>query len=269
MTNAPRTLVLTLAAMLLVAPMAAAAPTLGTTMTDTATPTATPTESGSVSPGEKLSGVVSVQRAELAGEVAERTYGVTIARANSSGAKAAVVADTVDDVQERVETLERRKETLKEARRNGSISEGKYRAEMAEVAAELSTARRLANASSDTAAGLPEDVLRERGINVTAIQALQDRAANLTGPEVASIARSIAGESVGKSIAGAQKPSEVGKQMPDRVGNRTGGGPPGDTGGAPNGSDGGPPGDTGGAPNGTDGGPNGTAGGSSGSDGRP
>lgn len=244
MTQAHRPLVLTLAAMLLVAPMAAGAPALGTTLTDTDTPTTTPTEDGSVSPGEKLSGVVSVQAAEIDGEVAERTYEVKVARANSSASKAEVVAETLGDVEERVDELEDRKKTLKEARDNGSISEGKYRAEMSEVAAELSTARRLANASGETAAGLPEDVLAEKGINVTAIRALQDRAANLTGPEVANIARSIAGADVGKSMAGTQKPSDVGKQAP----NGTDGGPPDDTGGPPNGTDGGPP-------NGTDGKP--------------
>jgi hypothetical protein len=247
-----RILALSLAVLLVVAPVAAAAPTVGTTVDAAASPTATAADGGSVSPGEKLSGVVSVQGAEFEGEVAERTYGVKLARANSSGAKAAVVADTVDDVEARVDELEARKRVLEQRRANGTVTEGEYRAKMARVAAELATARRLANASRETAAGLPEDALAKRGVDVTAIETLRHRAGNLTGPEVASVARSIAGDSVGRSMSGTQKPADVGEKGPRGPPNGTDGGPPDDRGGASTGTDGGPPDDRGGPPNGTD-----------------
>jgi hypothetical protein len=261
--NTTRTLALSLAVLLVVAPVAAAVPTVGTTVAAAATPTATTTttaaDGGSVSPGEKLSGVVSVQGAELEGEVAERTYGVKVARANSSGAKAAVVAATVDDVEARVDELEARKRVLEQRRANGTVTEGEYRAKMARVAAELSTARRLANASGETAAGLPEDALAKRGVDVTAIENLRHRAGNLTGPEVASVARSIAGASVGRSMSGTQKPADVGEKGPRGPPNGTDGGPPDDRDGRPNGTDAGPPDDRDGASTGTDAGaPNGT-----------
>lgn len=244
MTRTTPMAVLVLAALVVAAPMAAAAPAPGPVAMfgqDSGTPTATPADNSSVAPGEKLSGVVGVQQAEVEGEVAERTYGVKVARANSDEAKAAVVAETLGEVEQRVTELEQRKQTLQEARENGSMSEGEYRAKMATVAAELSTARGLANASEDTARGLPADVLEAKGVNATAIQALQDRAQNLSGPEVAQVAQSIAGKDVGTSMA-------------DAAPNDTGGEAAGDQAGAPNGTDGGTPvGPDDGAPNGSDG----------------
>lgn len=232
--NATLAGMLVLVTALVVAPVAAAVPSSGPGATFATQETAAQNDS-SVAPGEKLSGVVSVQSAEIEGEVAERTYGVRVAQANSNASKAAVVADTVDDVEGRVDELRQRKATLEAARENGSMSEGEYRAKMATVATKLSTARRLANASEDTAQGLPESVLAEKGINVTAIQALQDRAGNLTGPEVAKIARSIAGKDVGTSMAGNGPPDDAG---------------PPDDGGPPNRSDSGST-DAGGPPNST------------------
>jgi hypothetical protein len=224
--NAAVAAVLVLVTALVVAPVAAAVPAGGpgaafAQETETRNQTA---------PGEQLSGVVSVQGAEVEGEVSERAFGVRVAAANSDASKAAVVADTVDAVEERIDELARRKAGLRAARENGSMSEGEYRARMATVATELATAQRLANASEATARGLPAAALAEKGVDVEAIRTLRERAGNLTGPEVAEIARSIAGRDVGRSMAGD--------------------GPPGDA-GPPNGSDTGPPDDTG-PPNSTD-----------------
>lgn len=223
----PLVAVLVLVGALIVAPVAAAAPNAGPaeaySQQDSETPTPGAGDNASIQPGEKLSGVVNVQQAEFEGEVDERTFGVSVARANSNESKAEVVDEQLDDVDQRITELEQRQEDLREARENGSISEGEYRAKMAEVAAELETARRLTNASEATAQGLPADLLAEKGIDATAIQTLKDRAGNLSGPEVAQVAKSIAGEDVGRSLAGAKKPSEVGEQIPDEAGNRSGG----------------------------------------------
>lgn len=254
--DVPLSVVLVLVAALVVAPVAAAAPSGGPAATfgaqddETATPEAD--ENASVQPGEKLSGAVNVQQAELEGEVDERTYGVKVARANSNESKAQVVAEQLDDVEQRIDELEQRQERLREARENGSISEGEYRAKMAETAAELETAKRLTNASEATAQGLPVDLLVERGIDAESIQTLKDRAGDLSGPEVAEIARSIAGNDVGQSMSGGEKPADVGEHVPGDAGNRSDGaandtGVPDDTGAAASGSDG-----AGGVSNGSD-----------------
>lgn len=187
---------------------------------ETTTPRAD--ENATVRPGEKMTGAVSVQEAELGGEVDERTYGIAVARANTDDAKADVVAAQLGTVEQRLDELEERTQALEEARENGEITEGRYRAEIARVAVETENAKRLANASERTAGELPADLLAEKGINVTAIRTLKDRAEELSGPEVAEIARSIAGEQVGASIAGEQTPDEVADQIPDDAGQGAG-----------------------------------------------
>ena len=146
-----------------------------------------------VAPGERLSGVVGVQEAELEGEVDELTFGIRVAQAATNESRADVVADQLADIEQRLNETEQRKQALEQARANGSISEGKYRAEVAELAARTQTAKELTSESANASQGLPADLLESKGINVTAIQTLQERAEQLTGPEVAEIARSIAG----------------------------------------------------------------------------
>ncbi|MEF8872911.1 MAG: hypothetical protein V5A41_14895, partial [Haloarculaceae archaeon] len=155
------------------------------------------TEANATAPGEQLAGVVDVQEAEIEGEVDERAYGIKVAKAATNDSKADVVKAQLDNIEQRLTELDERKATLTEARENGTISEGRYRAEMSRVAAETETAKRLANQSENVSQGLPADLLESKGINATAIQTLQERANNLTGPEVAEIARSIAGPKVG------------------------------------------------------------------------
>jgi hypothetical protein len=152
------------------------------------------------SPGERLSGVVGVQGAELEGEVETRRFGLQVARAASEDARAAVVREQLGEVREGVETVRQRKAALDEARANGSMSEGEYRVRVSELAVRGGTVAELANRTSETAGGLPAAVLEANGVNVTAIQRLQQEAGNLTGPEVAAIARSIAGPGVGRPV---------------------------------------------------------------------
>ncbi|WP_302082080.1 hypothetical protein [Salinibaculum rarum] len=154
-------------------------------------------EANATAPGEQLAGVVGVQEAEIDGEVDERAYGIKVAKAAGNDSKADVVKSQLDDIKQRLNELAERKATLTEAREDGNISDGRYRAEMSRLAAETQTAKRLANQSETVSQGLPADLLESKGINVTAIQTLQDRANNLTGPEVAEIARGIAGPNVG------------------------------------------------------------------------
>lgn len=226
--------VLLVLAAMIAAPVAAAA--AGSAVNGMADTTDTPQpDENATAPGEKLSGVVAVQGSELDGEMRERTFGARVASAETDAAKADVVADELGDVEQRLSELEQRKEELQEARENGEISEGKYRAEMAELATEIENARRMANHSERVASDLPADVLEEEGINVTAIQTLKDRAENLSGPEVAEIAKSIAGDSVGKSIAEEKRPEDI-----EGIGNRSegpGDGAPGDDAGDDRGDD--------------------------------
>lgn len=170
----------------------AAAATAATTRTNDTSDQST--DHGDVPPGARLSGVVSVQKAEIDGDVESRAFGLKVAKAGTDDAKAEVVAEQLDESQRRVEELEERLETLERARENGSMSRGQYAARAAEVQAELNNVRRMTDETAAVSETLPRDVLEANGVNVTAIETLRRNAANVSGPEVAAVAREIAGQ---------------------------------------------------------------------------
>lgn len=156
-------------------------------------------ESTSVEPGAQFAGAVGVQGAELGGDVEARAYGISVARANSDDARAAIAARQAGDVESRLDRLEQRKAALDQARANGSMSESEYRARVAELHAQNRATGRLANQTVQTADRLPAATLEANGVDVEALRTLMHRSNELTGPEVADIARQIAGPRAGDS----------------------------------------------------------------------
>ncbi|QLK24372.1 hypothetical protein HYG81_09550 [Natrinema zhouii] len=196
-----RTLSITLAAVLVVAMVAV--PLAAASVSSSANGQATSdSEAGneSIKPGEQFAAAVGVQNAEIEGDVSERAFGIRIANAETNETKAAVVAAQFNETEARLAELERRLEKLNESREAGDISEGRYRAEVATTVVEMRTLERQAATAETTAAGLPEAVLTERGIDVDSIRTLRDRAGDLGGPETAAIARSIAGNGDERSL---------------------------------------------------------------------
>jgi len=184
----------------------------------TATDAPTETNASATPPGAQLAGVVGVGEAEIDAEVDDRAFGIRLAQAETDEARADVVADRLDDVDRRLATLEAARDAMEQARENGSMSEGEYRARAAKLAAESRSAERAANQSADVAAGLPPALLESKGINASAIRMLAERAGGLTGPDVAEIARSIAGENVGGPAAGDHTPFGDDGAVPDDAG---------------------------------------------------
>lgn len=182
------------------------------------------TDDGAAPPGSQLTGVVGVQKAEIEGEIQSRGFGIALNRSDNASARAAVVARQVTDLNATLERLRERKAELDAARENGTITEGEYRARIAEVGARIATVQRLANQTESAARDLPEAALRERGVNPDAIGELRRNARNLSGPEVAAIARGIAGPGAGKGL---------GRGPPANVTGPPGNGPPGLPGGGP------------------------------------
>jgi hypothetical protein len=156
-------------------------------------------ENDTVSPGAQLSGIVGVGEAELSGEVESRAFGIRVAQAASNESKAGVLKDQLNRTGQRLEEIEAQRAELKNASENGSISQGEYRARLAKLHAESQTIKNIANQTNKTAGDLPEKTLEANDVNTTAIRTLSDRAKNLSGPEVAEIARGIAGNDVGRS----------------------------------------------------------------------
>ena len=177
-----------------------------------------PDQANETAPGERLSGILGVQEAELEGDIEQRTFGIQIAQAASEGAQADVVGERLGAIEQRLNDLEERNNTLQEAREAGEISEGQYRAGMAILSAESQTTAQLTNQTEHVAGQLPADVLEAQGVNVDAIQTLKDRAANLSGEEVAAIAQEIAGPAVG-DIPGSGPPIDLPVGEDERPGN--------------------------------------------------
>ncbi len=141
----------------------------------------------------RLMGTVGVTEAEVEGEVERRAFGIAVARAASNESKVSVVASQFNQTRERLRELRERRAELNASYENGSISESTYRARVATLAAQVNQTETMINETQEESAGLPEERLEAKGINVTAIQRLRANASNLTGPEVSRIARSIAG----------------------------------------------------------------------------
>jgi hypothetical protein len=151
-------------------------------------------------PGEQFTGVVGAQEAELDGELETRAFGIAVANADSDAERAELIAERFDRNDEQLAEIEARHQTLREQRDAGTISEGTYRAKLTIAVAEASATNQTTNAAADEAADLPENVRSDYDIDDERVRALRNDAAELTGPEVADIAREIAGSNVGAPI---------------------------------------------------------------------
>lgn len=170
--------------------------------------TAQPDQSNrSAAPGERIAGVVGVQGATFGGEVDRRAFAHRLANATTNESKAAVLAAQYDTVRERQAALADRRAELTEAHRNGTLSDGAFKARMARLHAQSRTVQALANRTAAESAGLPAEALQAKGVNATAIRTLQADAANLTGPETAAVARRIAGPEAGGRPVGDTVPA--------------------------------------------------------------
>ncbi len=182
-----------------------------------------------VSPGERLSGVLGAQEAELDGTLQERTFEQGLQRAGENQTQqAAAVARQTGYIEQRLRELDQRVQALEQQRSNETISEGAYQARMTRVEAERASVERIANTTNETATGLPAERLRDQGVNATRIMQLQQRASELTGPEVAAIARGIAGTPVGTPGSPGDRPqagAPDNETMPGPADNTTPGGP--------------------------------------------
>ncbi|EMA63117.1 hypothetical protein [Halorubrum lipolyticum] len=192
-----------------------------------------------ISPGERLSGVMGVQRAEIAGEVESRAFEVGLNRTESDEERATLVAERLNRTEQRLTAIERRQRELRELRDAGELTRGEFAARMAETGARAETVKREANRSAAVARDLPEPVRRAQGLDADRLDAVRERANGVGGPEVAAIARGVAGEGVGRPLASERRGppadapgarSGTGNASGPETGNGTGpgaGGPPG------------------------------------------
>ncbi|MGQ4555290.1 hypothetical protein [Halobellus sp. GM3] len=195
-------------------------------------------------PGARLAGVIAVQRTEVRSEVDSRAFGQRVAAAATNESRASVVAAELNGSRERLAELRDRLAELERARDAGEISEGRYRAQSAQLRAEINALDRRLEQANESASSLPDAVRERAGINATNIERLRTDARNLSGPETAEIARGIAGGNAGRGLGDSDAPprpngapgdSNEAGEAPGRSGNASAGGPSGDaeTGAAP------------------------------------
>jgi len=181
--------------------------------------------SATVEPGAMLAGVVGVQATEVDSEVDNRTYELRIAGAATDAARAEVVAERLTEAKRELADQQRTLAALRDARANGTIPEGAYRAQVATIAAQTANTERAAEQLNRTASDLPAAVRERNGINASAIERLRGEAGELSGPGTAAIARSIAGTRARNPMAGG--PSASGPFGPEAAPGQSGerGGP--------------------------------------------
>ncbi|WP_191967114.1 MULTISPECIES: hypothetical protein [Haloferax] len=151
-------------------------------------------------PGQKLAGVIGVQGSETDGELERRTFETRFQKANSNASKAAVVAGQVETVRDRLTELEQQRDQLQAARENGSLSEGAYRVKMTRTVANIERTKSMLNRTADAASSVPAEDLRANGVETAELDRLRESANELAGPDVAAIARDLAGENPGKGL---------------------------------------------------------------------
>ncbi|AGN01518.1 hypothetical protein L593_07865 [Salinarchaeum sp. Harcht-Bsk1] len=173
--------------------------------------------------GERLSGAIGAERAELDGEVSERSFGAALAATETNDSAAGVVGERLDHIQQRLDDLESRNETLAAQYENGTISRGAYAARAAAIEAERASLTRQLGAVENATGRLPADALVANGVNASAIERLRGQASELGGQQVRELARSIAGPNLGNGIG-------PGDRAPDEIPGLGGDGLPGERG---------------------------------------
>jgi len=154
----------------------------------------------SYSPGERISGAIGAEQAELDGEVSERSFGAALAAAETNDSAAGVVADRIDRIETRLDALEARNASLAAQYENGSISEGAYAARAAAIEVQRASLGRQLDAVENASGRLPTDALANNGVNASAIDQLRSQASELGGHRISELARSIAGPTVGNGM---------------------------------------------------------------------
>ncbi|MFB6131261.1 MAG: hypothetical protein ABEJ28_10620 [Salinigranum sp.] len=158
------------------------------------------TNGSDVAPGARFAGVVSVQGDEVSGEIRSRTFEQRLNASRTNRTRAAVVASEVNDSRERLTELQRKRRHLEAARTNGSIDRSRYRVELARLAVQTATLRRMLNRSSEVSRTVPADLLGRHGVSEEGVRTLQKHASEMDGPEVAAAARTITGSHHGESF---------------------------------------------------------------------
>lgn len=169
--------------------------------------------------GAKLAGIIGAQQAEHAAAVESKAFERSFEGAASNESKAAVVAQSSERIQDRIQVLENETAALEAAYENGTISEGTYHGKMTSLTARIQALEHQANQTSVKSRTIPAAALEARGLNQSDLTALENRTRNATSPRAADIAKQIAGPRSGQPSG---PPETVPGHAEDRPGSGNG-----------------------------------------------
>lgn len=171
-------------------------------------PTETPTPDAAEPPlGAQVSAVMQANAGQAHGVVENGMWGAAFADAAGEPAKRALVERRIEALDRSLAELKDQRRALREARRNGNITQEEYRIRMAALVGQLA-------AVGD---GIEETDERARavGVNTVQLDELRTRARVLGGQEVSYIARNLSGngDPPGQSgVFGADGPGQSGER---------------------------------------------------------
>jgi hypothetical protein len=129
--------------------------------------------------GESFAGAIAVHDAELSGELRTRTFDRRLDAAATPASRAALLAGTARDARLRLGLLTDRRTALREANRNGTLSDARFRVAMAELRAEARSLRGVIDRAAGPMTDLDPMVRADYGLENSTFADLAARADRL------------------------------------------------------------------------------------------
>jgi hypothetical protein len=212
--------------------------------TNDARPTATANDTANNSTlGADISSFMQTNAAEVDGAVETGMWTAAFNATENQSVRAKLVERRTSELRTELTDLQQRRRELLAEREEGNISEVAYKAKVSRLRGQINALRSAIDATSTRA--------EQTNASVESLDTLRSESENLTGPEIASVARNTTGVGVDNGQGGPPgdvgNGSGVGNDATDRDNETTGA--PGDVGNATNeSSSGGPPDDAGNSP---------------------
>lgn len=209
--------------------------------------------------GADISSFMQSSTAEVDGAVETGMWSAAFNGTENRSVQTKLVERRTTELRTELSELQQRKRELVTEREEGNITEVAYKAKVSRLLGQINALRAAIDTTSNRA--------KRTNVSAESLDALRTETENLTGPEIASVARSTSGVAIANGEGG--PPADVGEGNDagnaNDVGNGTGSendettGPPADAGNGTNGTDatnetnasspGGPPDDAGGSGN--------------------
>ncbi|PSP56115.1 hypothetical protein BRC82_02995 [Halobacteriales archaeon QS_1_67_19] len=176
--------------------------------------------------GADISSFMQASASEAEGAVDTGMWTARFNATENRSQRVELIEHRTADLREQLDELQQRKDELLEKREAGDISETAYTARIGALVGEIKALNEAINSTAP----------RARQVNASGaeLDSLRTRANNLTGPEIAAVARNASGVSVDNVSGG--PPSDAGGAAGEN-GRNGDGGPPDDAGAADNTTD--------------------------------